>query len=127
MCLLKNNARVAELVDALDLESSIARCGGSTPSTRTNNITGCGSIGRAMRLGRIGWRFKSSHLDIEGMIHITSIVNKTIDMDHVLHNLNFISSMGEQTVDNRQTLDRNQYEVPKITLDFNYKYSIIRI
>ena len=104
MCLPKNNARVAELVDALDLESSIARCGGSTPSTRTNNITGCGSIGRAMRLGRIGWRFKSSHLD----------------------HLNFISSMGEQTVDNRQTLDRNQYEVPKITFDFNYKYSIIR-
>ena len=28
-------ARVAELVDALDLGSSIARCGGSSPSART--------------------------------------------------------------------------------------------
>src|SRR3982751_5425410 len=28
-------ARVAELVDALDLGSSIERCGGSTPSART--------------------------------------------------------------------------------------------
>src|SRR5213075_1335208 len=34
-------ARVAELVDALDLGSSIARCGGSTPSART--ISGCPS------------------------------------------------------------------------------------
>src|SRR5438477_3994921 len=32
---LLGRARVAELVDALDLGSSIARCGGSTPSART--------------------------------------------------------------------------------------------
>ena len=32
---LLGRARVAELVDALDLGSSIARCGGSSPSART--------------------------------------------------------------------------------------------
>ena len=32
---LRGLARVAELVDALDLGSSIARCGGSSPSART--------------------------------------------------------------------------------------------
>jgi hypothetical protein len=36
-------ARVAELVDALDLGSSIARCGGSTPSART--IAACSLCG----------------------------------------------------------------------------------
>ena len=31
----RNQARVAELADALDLGSSAARCGGSTPPSRT--------------------------------------------------------------------------------------------
>ena len=39
---LKNNAGVAELADALDLGSSAARRGGSTPFTRTIHFI-CGS------------------------------------------------------------------------------------
>lgn len=35
MLSVNNLASVAELVDALDLGSSIARCGGSSPLTRT--------------------------------------------------------------------------------------------
>jgi hypothetical protein len=35
-------ARVAELVDALDLGSSIARCGGSSPSARTIRLAAIG-------------------------------------------------------------------------------------
>ena len=39
-------AGVAELVDALDLGSSIARCGGSSPFARTNSEQGL-SVRRA--------------------------------------------------------------------------------
>ena len=43
-------ARVAELVDALDLGSSIARCGGSSPSART--IAGAQQVLRRQAIAR---------------------------------------------------------------------------
>ena len=47
---------MVELVDTLDLGSSAAMRGGSSPLIRTK-FRGLSSVGRAIRLQRIGQRF----------------------------------------------------------------------
>ena len=53
---------MAKLVDALDLGSSAARRGGSSPSTRTNYFRGISSVGRAPDLHSGGQRFEPAIL-----------------------------------------------------------------
>ena len=61
------NARVAELVDAYVSGAYIARCAGSSPvpGTEEGNLkwTGCSAVGSALRSGRRGRKFESSHPD----------------------------------------------------------------
>ena len=53
---------MAKLVDALDLGSSAARRGGSSPSTRTN-LRGVAQSGSALGLGPRGRGFESFYPD----------------------------------------------------------------
>ena len=85
-------ARVAELVDALDLGSSIARCGGSSPFARTNSehslsggqtSTECARVGltQILRIGIFAVTMKTVETENKGLKRAYKLTIPAKDID----------------------------------------------